>query len=154
MHRSNNKQCRHKGVSTNVYQRYNSISARRPLLGPKIYHHESSKIWIPLYLAIINSRKYIQVFKRNNCHKKGHLARVRKNIQSTKREHEEDPFDIIQEQKSHEVFLVILDTQNIKATAYSDLTGAFPYTAASGDRYICVFYSYDANAIVLECMKS
>ena len=71
-----------------------------------------------------------------------------------KREHEEDPFDIIQEQKSHEVFLVILDTQNLKETAYSDLTGAFPYTAANGDQYIFVFYLYDANAILLECMKS
>lgn len=87
--------------------------------------------------------------------KKGHLARVKKNIRSTKRiqTNEEDPFDIEQEHKTHEVFLVILDTQNMKETAYSDLMGAFPYTAANGDRYIFVFYSYDANAILLECMN-
>ncbi len=32
--------------------------------------------------------------------------------------------------------------------------GAFLYTAANGNRYIFMFYSYDANAILLECTKS
>lgn len=88
--------------------------------------------------------------------KKGHLARVRKNIRSTKRQKVEDDeqFNVVQEPKTHQVFMVILDTNNLKNTAYSDLTGAFPYTAANGDQYIFVFYSYDANAIMLECMKS
>ncbi len=42
----------------------------------------------------------------------------------------------------------------MKETAYSDLTRAFPFTAANGDQYIFVFYSYDVNAILLECMKN
>ncbi len=88
--------------------------------------------------------------------KKGHLSRIRKNVRSTKApiQPEEDPFDVTQEAKSNEVYLIILDTQNMKETAYSNLTGAFPFTAANGDRYIFVFYSYDANAILLKCMKS
>ena len=61
---------------------------------------------------------------------------------------------MVQEPKSHAVYMVVLDTNNMTSVAYSNLTGAFPYMAANGDRYIFVMYSWDANAILLECMKS
>ena len=50
--------------------------------------------------------------------------------------------------------MVVLDTHNMTSVAHSNLTGAFPYTAANGDQYIFMMYSWDANAILLECMKS
>ena len=50
--------------------------------------------------------------------------------------------------------MIILDTQEMNNIGYSDLTGAFPYTAANGDRYLFIFYSFDANAILIECMRN
>ena len=38
--------------------------------------------------------------------------------------------------------------------AYTDLTGAFPVTSARGEKLLYITYSYDANGIMWEPMKS
>ena len=49
---------------------------------------------------------------------------------------------------------MILDTTHKQGWGYSVLSGQFPHTSARGNKYIFVFYSWDANAILLEPMQS
>ena len=90
----------------------------------------------------------------------GHLQRVRKNLRSTKLRppliHDDDTDDeqVLQESKTHLVYTTILDTNRFNGTGYSDLTGQFPTTSAAGNRYLFVYYSYNANAILWEPMKN
>ena len=42
----------------------------------------------------------------------------------------------------------------MNGTIYTDLTGAFPVTSARGNKSLFVAYSYDANGILWEPMKS
>ena len=69
-------------------------------------------------------------------------------------EPEDDQFQIKQEAKTHAVYALILDTSKLEGVGYSDLAGPFPYTSARGHRYIFFFYSWDANAILMEPMKN
>ncbi|KAL7528469.1 hypothetical protein ACHAWF_002577 [Thalassiosira exigua] len=90
---------------------------------------------------------------------KGHLQRVRKNVRSQASlqvgiKLNDDEFDVVQETKTNAVYLLVFDTFRFNGTAYTDLTGQFPYTSARGNRYIFFLYSYDSNAILMECMKS
>ncbi|KAL7550663.1 hypothetical protein ACHAWF_013882 [Thalassiosira exigua] len=39
-------------------------------------------------------------------------------------------------------------------TAYTDLTGPFPFTSARGNRYLFFLYTYDGNVVLMETMKS
>ena len=39
-------------------------------------------------------------------------------------------------------------------TAYTDLTGRFPYRSSQGNQYILVAYHYDANCIYGEAIKN
>ena len=48
----------------------------------------------------------------------------------------------------------MLNTNNKQGWEYSDLMGQFPQTSACGNKYIFVFYSLDANAILMERMQS
>ncbi|KAL7548835.1 hypothetical protein ACHAWF_012098 [Thalassiosira exigua] len=90
---------------------------------------------------------------------KGHLQRVRKNVRSQAplragiRLNDED-FEVVQETKTNAVYLLVFDTFRFNVTAYTDLTSQFPYTSARGNRYIFFLYSYDGNAILMECMKT
>ena len=90
----------------------------------------------------------------------GHLQRVRKNLRSTNSrvlstcEEDTDTDPVHQEYKTHLVYLTVLNTNRLNGTGYSDLTGQFPTTSASGNRYLFIYYSYDANAILWEPMKS
>ena len=47
-----------------------------------------------------------------------------------------------------------LDTRRTNGTIYTDLTGAFPVTSARGNKLLYISYSYDANGILWETMKS
>ena len=42
----------------------------------------------------------------------------------------------------------------MNGTIYTDLTGAFPVTSARGNKLLYIAYSYDANGILWEPMKS
>ena len=80
---------------------------------------------------------------------KGHMDRVRKNLRSTKSNEIED-FCIAQEPKTHMAFASIETTGKI----YTDQTGRFPHASSRGYKYILILYSYDANAILAEPIKS
>ena len=50
--------------------------------------------------------------------------------------------------KKHEVVYSIIQDNSI--TAYTDLTGRFPYRSSRGNEYILVGYHYDSNAILVQ----
>ena len=91
----------------------------------------------------------------------GHMQRIHQNLRSTKQEVpiylqnlETEGMDIVQEAKYGEVYILMLDVTRMKGTIYTDLTGAFPVTSARGNKYLFIAYSFDANGILFECMKS
>ena len=90
-----------------------------------------------------------------------HMQRIRQNLRSTIKEVplylqnlETEGNDIKQEQKCGEVYLMVLDIRRTNVTIYTDLTGAFPVTSARGSKLLYIAYSYDANFILWEPMKS
>ena len=49
---------------------------------------------------------------------------------------------------------MVLEMRRMNGTIYTDLTGAFPVTSARGNKLLYIAYSYDANGILWEPMKS
>ena len=96
-------------------------------------------------LTVGNVNKYIT---DSDAALKGHMDRVRKNLRSTKIVKEE--LQIQQEAKTHVAFASIEVTGKI----YTDQTGRFPTPSSRGYKYILILYSYDANAILAEPLKS
>ena len=66
---------------------------------------------------------------------------------------ETEGINIKQYQKCGEVYLMVLYTQIMNGTIYTDLTGAFPVNSERGNKMIYIAYSYDANGILWEPMK-
>ena len=50
--------------------------------------------------------------------------------------------------KKHEVVYSIIQDSDI--TAYTDLTGRFPYRSSRGNEYILVGYHYNSNTILVQ----
>eukprot|EP00957_Ditylum_brightwellii_P182575 13907472-Ditylum_brightwellii.AAC.1 len=101
---------------------------------------------------------------RNIATSKGHLHQTQKNICSTKQEQkqkEQEPYDELignqeaLEEKTQEYFLVTIDLADAKTgKAFGDRSGPFPMCSLSGNRYIFIYYSYDANAILAEAIHN
>ena len=49
---------------------------------------------------------------------------------------------------------MVLEMRRMNGKIYTDLTGAFPVTSARGNKLLYIAYSYDANGILWEPMKS
>jgi hypothetical protein len=96
-----------------------------------------------------NVRKYL--FKYDAT-AKGHINQIRQNIRSTQPvvENTAPEPDMIQEDKCHYVYAATLETTQI----YSDLTGRFPTTSLSGNKYILILYDYDSNIVLSAPMKN
>ena len=67
---------------------------------------------------------------------------------------ENEVIEIKQEKKCGEVYLMVLDIRRMNSTIYTELTGAFPVTSGRGNKLLYIAYSYDANGIIWEPMKS
>ena len=66
----------------------------------------------------------------------GNMQRIRQNLRSTRKEvplylqnFETEGINIEQEEKSGEVYLMVLEMRRMNGTIYTDLTGAFPVTS-------------------------
>jgi hypothetical protein len=100
-------------------------------------------------VTVENVRKYLC---KSDATAKGHMNQIRQNIRSTQ------PVvgitapetDMIQEEKCHYVYATTLETNQI----YSDLTGRFPTTSLSGNKYILILYDYDSNSFLSTPMKN
>ena len=91
----------------------------------------------------------------------GHMQRILQNLRSTRKEVplylqnlETEGIGIEKEKKCGEVYLIVLEIRRMNGTIYTDLTGAFPVTSARGDKLLYIAYSYEANGIFWEPMKS
>ncbi len=49
--------------------------------------------------------------------------------------------------RTHNAFLALIDNKEF-ARSYYDQTGRFPITSGRGNKYVFIFYDYDANAIL------
>ena len=56
------------------------------------------------------------------------------------------------EARCHQVYSLIIDTENMEGISFTDISGPLPYTSVQGYRCIFSLYSYDANAILMEPM--
>ena len=54
--------------------------------------------------------------------------------------------------KTHEVVYAVIQDSDV--TAYTDLTGRFPYRSSRGNEYILVGYHYDANSILVQALRN
>ena len=97
---------------------------------------------------------------------KGHLNQERQNLRSTSTPHIIPPSTTnenqthddffpkqVETKRTNKIFCKVL-TFEPKSTAYSDLTGKFPYRSSRGNQYIMVHYDYDSNAILQRAVKS
>jgi hypothetical protein len=100
-------------------------------------------------VTVDNVRKYL--FKYDAT-AKGHMNQIRQNIRSTQPvvEQPAPETDMIQEDKCHYIYASILETNQI----YSDLTGRFPTTSLSGNKYTLILYDYDSNSVLSAPMKN
>ena len=91
----------------------------------------------------------------------GHLNQERKNLKSTKKEpiwesiEEEEAFHFPTTQKDNcKMVFSVIHPYSPKTTAYSDLTGQFPYKLSNGNWYIYVLYDYDSNTILIQAIPN
>jgi hypothetical protein len=93
--------------------------------------------------SVENVRKYL--FK-SDATAKGHMNQILQNIRSTQPvvDITAPETDMIQEDKCHYIYATTLETNQI----YSDLTGTFPTTSLSGNKYILIRYDYDSNIVI------
>jgi hypothetical protein len=88
---------------------------------------------------------------------KGHLDKNRRNTRSTKCTPTPLATDTDmcpkREEKTHAHFACFGMADNKGQIVYTDLTGAFPVTSNSGNKYLLIIYDYDSNAILCEPMK-
>jgi hypothetical protein len=98
---------------------------------------------------VANVRKYL--FK-SDATSKGHMNQIRQNIRSTQPvvEITAPETDMIQEDKCHYIYATTLETNQI----CSDLTGRFPTTSLSGNKYILILYNYDNNSVISAPMNN
>ena len=120
----------------------------------------ASKGILPIW-PLLNRAKISKYISKTQVTHMGHMQQIRQNLKSTKKELpiylqnlETEGISIEREEKCGEVYVLVLDVQIMNGTIYSDLTGVFPVTSARGNKSPFVAYSYDANGILWEPMKS
>jgi restriction endonuclease len=99
-------------------------------------------------------KKYL---KKSEATIKGHMKKIRKNVQST------HPKVKPTKQQTEELFephltartnVVYAEIQDLEGHPYTDLTGGFRKTSSRGYKYILVLYDYDGNNIQAEPIKN
>jgi hypothetical protein len=94
-------------------------------------------------VTVENVRKYLP---KSYATSKGHMNQIRQNIRSTQPglEQPAPETDMVQEDKCNFIYSAVMDTNQI----YTDLTGRFPTTSLSGNKYILILYDYDSNSVL------
>jgi hypothetical protein len=83
---------------------------------------------------------------------KGHMNQIPHNIWSTQHAVAEPTpeLEMVQEDMCNFMYAVIMETNQI----YTDLTGRFPTTSLSGNKYILILYDYDSNRVLSAPIKN
>jgi hypothetical protein len=100
-------------------------------------------------VTVENVREYLCKYDETE---KGHLNQIRQNIRSTQTNVEisAPETEMVQEDKCHYIYATTLETNQI----YSDLTGRFPTTSLSVNKYMLIMYDYASNSILSAPMKN
>jgi hypothetical protein len=100
-------------------------------------------------ITVANVRKYLP---KSDATAKGHMNQTRQNTRSSQPAGVEPTpeSDMVQEDKCNFIYAEIMDTNQI----YTDLTGRFPTTYLSGNKYILIIYYYDSNSVLSAPMKT
>ena len=106
-------------------------------------------------LTVDNVTKYLS---ETPATAKGHLDQHKTNIRSTKLDDfqpvdADDFFPPHEPTKSGQTLATII-THSQDKRAYFDLTGAFPFVSARGNKYIFILYDYDTNCILSYPLKT
>jgi hypothetical protein len=103
--------------------------------------------WPPL--AVENVRKYLPKY---DGMVKGHMNHIHHHIRSTQPAVTEptSECEMVQEDKCNFIYAAIMDISQI----YTDLTGRFPTTYLSGNKYILILYDYASNRVLSAPMKN
>ena len=80
------------------------------------------------------------------------LAKLLNSVRAREANLEDEVEPTTAEARCHQVYLLIIDTENMEGISFTDISGPLPYTSVRGYRYIFFLYSYDANAILMEPM--
>jgi hypothetical protein len=96
-----------------------------------------------------NVRKHLP---KSDATAKGQMNQIHQNIRSTQQTVEQpDPeTEMVQEDKCNYIYAAVMDTNQI----YTDLTGRFPTTSPSGNKYILILYDYASNSVLSAPMKN
>jgi hypothetical protein len=83
---------------------------------------------------------------------KGHMNQIRQHIRSTQPAVADPPpeSELVQEEKCNFMYAAIMETNQI----YTYLTGIFPTTSISINKYILILYDYDINSVLSTSMKN
>jgi hypothetical protein len=100
-------------------------------------------------MTVENVHKY---YPKSYTMVKGHMNHIHQNIRSTQPALAEPTTEseLVQEDKCNFIYAVIMETNQI----YTDLTGRFPKTSISGNKYILILYDYDSNSVLYAPMKN
>jgi hypothetical protein len=82
---------------------------------------------------------------------KGHMNQIHQHIRSTQPAGaDSDPESkLVQEDKCNFIYAAIMEHNQI----YTDITGIFPTTSISGNKYILILYDYEINSVLSDHMK-
>jgi hypothetical protein len=99
-------------------------------------------------ITVENVRKYLP---KSDATAKCHMNQIRENIRSTQHTVEQpaSETEMVQEDKCNYIYAAVMDTNQI----YTDVTGRFPTTSLSGNKYILILYDYDSNSFLSAPMK-
>jgi hypothetical protein len=113
----------------------------------KAIYNVNFAIWPSV--TVKNVRKYLP---KSDATSKGHMNQIRQNIRFTQPDVEQSTPEIhmVQEDKCNFIYSAVMDTNQI----YTDLTGRFPTTSLSGDKYILFLFDYDINSVLSAPMKN
>jgi hypothetical protein len=100
-------------------------------------------------ITVENVRKYLQ---KSDATAKVHMNQIYQNIRSTRPAVVEltPESDMVQEDKCNYMYAAVMEINQI----YTDLTGRFPTTSLSGNKYILILYDYDINSVLSSPIKN
>jgi hypothetical protein len=100
-------------------------------------------------VTVENVRKYLP---KSDAMVKGHMNQISQNIWTTQPSvADPTPYsELVQEDRCNFVYAAIMETYQI----YTYITGRFPTTSFSGNKYILILYDYDINIVLSSPMKN
>ena len=82
------------------------------------------------------------------------LAKLLNSVRAREANLEDEVEPTTAEARCHQVYLLIIDTENMEGISFTDISGPLPYTSVRGYRYIFFLYSKSTSSGVGGCGKA